>query len=1611
MNNIRNIGNRLTTALRKCGFKMMFLALCMLSFMNVNAEIKFYDSSAADVKCNNTWMFSPGVSSSFQSDATISGFTRSLTVTELWSKVWHNNKDDYFKKVIFFYKADTWSKWSEKELFGGSWGGWHDGSEDQTWNTTDDLVIFTQDAMTPGYHHLEFYFKGEAGNFYGQRYLSNSDGQEYKNYKVKFTVPGFVGKDVNYGVVKGDGSGGFLEVNTDYSFKSYGWATCTATIINDDTYKVFSFTQGAYGSSVNHTKSGIVITSDQSPVFKIYFKPTEAGRKYTAKIRLSGTLESGATMTKEYTLQGSAYSGDIKVQLAGPAEPQNGQKAKLLGYLKSTGCNDITEYGFMWKAGSSVSTQSTLAAYKSAYGNYYNLESSKPLSADDAATVFEYLLGSITLGTTYYYRAYASGSTKWGVSEEGSFTVDYKCLYPDPVDDYLYVTVDNSPGVVESECDLRFRSIKNALDAIKNVDKYYDITNKRLLCNVVFNIKNSGTAYTESTTVTVTGGKATDANCIKIEDFNNNSPDKKLILRGGSKTDRAVLQHLVIRKSKNITVEYLKIEGRGTAYGSGYHDNAMDIDNGNSAWLSQLVGDVSNANINIKGCYITSYGFACLHISAYDGITIEDCDIKADFKDTKDKNSYEYGSSIKLIHSKNIKLLRNSFRGAHSTSVWVQGSNHVLLMNNVFWNENLMDKNVAFVRLVCQEDAPSETVSNVGIYYNTFYLASHYSAATSVKVDFFRLGSWYKGYNDGKMADGTVGKYDATTTDFKYNNCYSYDEYVAGRNADSAHSGDSDSDNGYPFLTSGKLAEFCGHIDFNNFWSKYDEKQSNTSSAFKIEPSGCTPTSVTKFINVEDAVCKTASSDPNSLVLKTDGLNMGGSVTKDVSGMGAEKIFTDRLHSDIARPVTSTSGGGTSSAGDAGANGTIVLNVNQNITTASKDIDLSCFNFGSTQTVTCTISGTDAAKFRGSHTSFTTDASGNLSTKVYTVTLTRTEDTDTPYVATLTFSCSGQSIVINLIGHSSSNTPITGGWTLGAYQMSHGEKIHTIYWTGAANTNDWDNRNNWAKENGDPLTCVDLLASDLSVVIPAPTKQGDDDKYPRPESGTITKYPIVPEDFNSRESAYGSEIVNAGQGVDGAAVTKFTSVINMQCGAAIKGVEHLAKNGIHRYDEVTNEFVIPRKKWIIVGTVVKPFSNAAKTEVRNIKSGDYYMYEMPQVYMHESKVTDAGMPSWNISFSSLDMDVEPTKVFAIYIPDQYGQYKLSAANYKKWVDKDGDFDPSDADASKLRTFTGWFQNDRELPTYSGLDDVNGSFVSNTYPANLDIAKLRAGNSNPTIYIYNSSSWDFDNVTSGEVLSQSGFFVKGKTSLTVNEGMYNDTDTRYRSAEDELPFFSMRMINESTEAGGLLTIKYDELKNDVYIEGLDATKLFIATNGFEHVPAMYAVRYAKELCTLHIPTLEEAIPLGVQIKQKMTAKFKMIESSQFGSAKLTDVVTGAVTDLLTDTYSVTLDKGEYENRFFLNLKAADNIPTAVKEEKEANDAADIFISYNENRLVISSTPSVTLEDVHVTDMSGRTYDMKLKNAHYNEILLKGAEGVYIINVVGDVTKKTEKVIIK
>lgn len=1487
----------------------------------------------------------------------------------------------------------------------------------KSWYSNNDINLLNN--LDPGMYYFETamsMWETYSGGQFERMIPGNGQyNPATSGYNSTFAIRGFMADDVDFRRVSRD-----QEHSQAYEFYAYGWSSnkCTVTISGTNASD-FSFVSGNY-EDASRTKTEIEISSDKSSTpITIYFKaPNEGGVDKTAKLTITGTPDGTSTeLTKTITITASTTNDNVVLYLADSVKTLSGPYAQFSAYVRSTGCNVIAQHGFVWGTSSGSYNKTTI-----------NLGG---LSKDAAGTTFTGKNASsseLTVGNTYYYKAFATTSNDASnpkknetfYSPEGQFTLYYECDYPDPVNDVLDVYINNTSGY-KDKCLLHFESIKDALTTIRGIGKYYSGNSEsgKLLCNVKFHIANTGTIYQEADVVgNITGGSVADgdapttAKCIMIEKFNNNNPDKRLVLTGESKTDRPTLLHPVIRNSKNIDCKYLVITGSKDGYTKSSvtkHDNAIDIDNGSKDWTGQTVGAVSNADITFTGCEIKSYGFTCMHISAYDGIYVEDCDLDAEYSDGEDDNSTVYGSSIKLIHCKNVKLLRNNFRGSHATSTWLQGCNNVLLMNNVYWNNNTFENNVAFIRLVCQ--ISSEYVKNVGMYYNTLYLAD---ASNFSKVDFLRLGTKYSSGGKGPI-EGNEGNYEASSIEFKFNNCYSYDEDVDGKTAD---------DNA--FLKSGKLAEFCGKIDFNNFWSQYDEKAGHDVSNFEIKP--CLSTT-SRFIDVSKAVCETAASDPSSLVLKTDALNMGTSVKTDVSGLGAEQISADRLHDDEVRPLTKSSGGGNSKAGSEGAAGTITLTVNDNITTASKDIDISALGLTASSTVTCTLSGEGSSKFSKSHNSFTVDGYGKLSTKVFTITFNKPASAGT-YEETLTFSTIAgdgpRSMTINLKGIYSTTTPIEGGWTLGAYQMSHGEKVHTIIWNGGTEDDEtsWDNRNNWRKLDGSYVTCVDLLSEDLRVIIPAPEKiEGENDGkgYPRPDGG-ITNYPVMPEDFNTLrkkdaegETKYGEDIVNAGQNIDGAIVTKYASSIDIQSGGAIKGVEYLYKDHIRRYDEASTTYMLPRSKWLLVGTVIKPFTDGKKSHVRNLTSGDFYMDMMPQVYMHESKV-NAGSPEWNNSFSELDKEVAPDKVFAVYLPDQYGKFKVTAATYSRVYKT---LDAGDGSVTKSRYFNGWFQNESSPLTFSGLDSDNGSFCSNTYPANLDVYKLKqgSGNSGASIQLYNSSLWTFQAANPSaagqkEILSQSGFFVTGVTSLTITPSMFNDTETMYRQAGASLPYCSLLLRNPSNGRGCIADLRYDELKTDSYISGTDAPKLFISTSGYESVPDLYILRYGMKLSMLHIPTLDEAVPLGVAIKQKMKVEFSLSESENFEKAELTDTETGIKTDLLKDSYSVELEKGEYNDRFYLNLKVEDNVPTVVKENKTGADGEeDISIIYANGRASISSTDGVVLQEAYISDMAGRTTHVKLRNAHYNDVKIKGADGVYIIKVVGDVMNKTEKVIVK
>ena len=180
-------------------------------------------------------------------------------------------------------------------------------------------------------------------------------------------------------------------------------------------------------------------------------------------------------------------------------------------------------------------------------------------------------------------------------------------------------------------------------------------------------VPNLQEPYKGTEAVGITGGDIHTAKALFFRNINMNG-GKELVVRSINKTGtRATLQHIAIRRSKNITLDYINITG--TSKDLATADNALDIDNGegtgpnnsnpeglSKSWNCATQGGMTNANINIKNCYIESHGFTCIHISAYDGITFENNEIKAmfDFEkaSTNDANNTAlWGASATFLNS------------------------------------------------------------------------------------------------------------------------------------------------------------------------------------------------------------------------------------------------------------------------------------------------------------------------------------------------------------------------------------------------------------------------------------------------------------------------------------------------------------------------------------------------------------------------------------------------------------------------------------------------------------------------------------------------------------------------------------------------------------------------------------------------------------------------------------------------------------------------------------------------------------------------------------------------------------------------------------------------
>ena len=592
-------------------------------------------------------------------------------------------------------------------------------------------------------------------------------------------------------------------------------------------------------------------------------------------------------------------------------------------------------------------------------------------------------------------------------------------------------------------------------------------------------------------------------------------------------------------------------------------------------------------------------------------------------------------------------------------------------------------------------------------------------------------------------------------------------------------------------------------------------------------------------------------------------------------------------------------------------------------------------------------------------------------------------------------------------------------WTYGAYQSREDVPTQTIYWVGVSS--DWDDRNNWEYETRDAsgkmvrqrVSCVNTFAEDLRVVVE--------------EIGSIEisggrKWPALPQFDGERSNSEYSEHVNAGLGKQGVTPKKFAESIELEYGAAIKGVENLEGDGLtSRYGSATMNFIAPRSQWVLVGSVVKPFVNGTDGDTRDIVSGDYYRNHLPKVKMHQIETTvgdDASAFAWEATFKELYVPVEPHDVFAIQIPDQYGPYALPAAKYNKKYGTS--YDPTEPVV--YPPFKGRFvEHDGEHPIeYTGLQANKWNLLNNSYPCNIDARKLdEISGGDVQYYDYNKGSFQPLTGVQGAVLlkPQHGFIYKHTSNnyLNVTSDMLVDGNTRSRAAEVEMPTFSLNLVNANNNVhSSNIAIRFDEFIGEGNASENDVEKVFATS--VKESPELYIIAKDGKYASIDVATEDQTIPLGIRIKQEMNVRFEKSWFKGYSQAILIDTHTGKEYDLMTKTYTTEkLGVGDIENRFFLNLGEPviedenpedDNVSTDVKEMA----ANEINIIVEPDNTIKVITNGIELETIYISDMAGKTmrYDV---SGYAVALNLPIAKGVYTISVVGDTASRTGKVILK
>ncbi|TDD75178.1 immunoglobulin domain-containing protein [Flavobacterium caseinilyticum] len=188
--------------------------------------------------------------------------------------------------------------------------------------------------------------------------------------------------------------------------------------------------------------------------------------------------------------------------------------------------------------------------------------------------------------------------------------------------------------------------------------------------------------------------------------------------------------------------------------------------------------------------------------------------------------------------------------------------------------------------------------------------------------------------------------------------------------------------------------------------------------------------------------------------------------------------------------------------------------------------------------------------------------------------------------------------------------------------------------------------------------------------------------------------------------------------------------------------------------------------------------------------------------------------------------------------------------------------------------------------------------------------------------------------------------------------------------------------------------FDMQKNDIYWEINNKAYVIQGINNFNE---------------------DQVIPLGITIADKgpITIKIDELENiTESTKIFLFDSVTARYQNIRDEAFSISLDIGEYKNRFYILFLNK----TLGVEESFLDKEIDVLYARNYKTLIIQNkTPDTTVNDVYLINLLGQIvdkWDVEDKDQRRIQIPIKNfASGVYIVKLKTSEGEMSTKIIIK